>query len=96
MTISAWFAAIVLAACGTCWWIGRQYRSRMDSLMIKHLQREVRRLREERRFTVGTTRSGKSAMIPREFFDQDEDGRQVWLFEPHTGPRAIRDKDGGS
>ena len=62
MTISAWFAAIVLAACGTCWWIGRQSRSHMDALMIRHLQREVRRLREERRFTVGTARNGRTAI----------------------------------
>jgi hypothetical protein len=92
MSISVWFAAIVLAACGTCWWIGRQSRSHMDALMIRHLQREVRRLREERRFAVGTTRSGKSTMVPRQFYDQDR--QQVWLFEPDKAPRALRDKDG--
>lgn len=91
MGISAWFAAIVLAACGTCWWIGRQYRSHMDSLMIKHLQREVRRLREARRFTVGTTGRGTSPAA-RQFYDHAEQ----WIFEPRPGPRAIRDKDGAS
>jgi xanthine dehydrogenase iron-sulfur cluster and FAD-binding subunit A len=86
--VSLWQALIVFGGCGVSWWVGRQHRSHADMLIIRHLQREISRLRDERRFAVGTTRSGRSTMVPRQFFDYAEQ----WIFD--TSPRPLRDKDG--
>jgi xanthine dehydrogenase iron-sulfur cluster and FAD-binding subunit A len=88
--VSLWQALIVFGGCGVSWWVGRQHRSHADMLIIRHLQREISRLRDERRFAVGTTRSGRSTMVPREFYDQDT----KWYLFDTSAPRPLRDKDG--